>query len=85
MQPTLTKKAFDGTTTKRAVELVSGRADTILNKKLVATMIGVSASTLDRMVKAGTFPHPQKISPRRVGWRFSTVQDWISSRPQRDL
>jgi hypothetical protein len=54
MQSTLAKKTFDETTTKRAFELVGSRADSILNKKLVAAMIGVSVSTLDRMVKAGT-------------------------------
>jgi predicted DNA-binding transcriptional regulator AlpA len=84
MQSTLAKKTFDETTTKRAFELVGSRADSILNKKLVAAMIGVSVSTLDRMVKAGTFPQAKKISPRRVGWRLSAVQAWISSGPQRE-
>jgi prophage regulatory protein len=66
------------------VPRLPNNADRFLSKKQVSELIGVSRATIDRMVKAGTFPHPQKISRRRVGWRYGTVQAWISSRPQRN-
>jgi predicted DNA-binding transcriptional regulator AlpA len=59
-------------------------ADAILNKKQVAAMIGVSISTLDRLVALGAFHQPIQLSPRRVGWPLSTVQAWTASRPQRE-
>jgi predicted DNA-binding transcriptional regulator AlpA len=58
-------------------------ADAMLNKKQVAAMIGVSVSTLDRMVDREEFDEPRQLSPRRVGWLLSTVQAWIASRPKR--
>jgi len=57
--------------------------DTILNKKQVAAMVGVSLSTLDRLVGRLEFDKPRQLSPRRVGWALSYVQAWIASRPQR--
>ena len=78
------REARDETKADRTLALVaSGSADTILNKKQVAAMIGVSISSLDRMIKRGEFDQPRQLSPRRVGWPLSYVQAWIASRPQR--
>lgn len=33
------------------------------------------------MVKAGAFPAPRQMSPNRVAWRLSDLQQWIDSRP----
>ena len=57
--------------------------DAMLNKKTVASMVGVSPSTLDRMIARGDFEKPRQLSPRRVGWPLSYVQAWISARPCR--
>jgi prophage regulatory protein len=67
---------------KSALALTS-EPDTILNKRQVAAMAGVSSSTLDRMIARSEFDKPRQLSPRRVGWALSTVQAWIASRPQR--
>jgi predicted DNA-binding transcriptional regulator AlpA len=56
--------------------LAAASGDIILSKKQVAAMIGVSLSTLDRMVDRQEFDHLQ-LSPRRVGWPLSTVQAWM--------
>ena len=56
-------------------------AEQILNKVETASLIGVSVSTLDRMVKRGDFPKPLRLSLRRVGWPLSVVLSWIASRP----
>jgi predicted DNA-binding transcriptional regulator AlpA len=47
-----------------------------------AAMIGVSVSTLDRIVYRREFDEPRQLSTRRVGWALSYVQAWIASRPQ---
>jgi hypothetical protein len=36
---------------------------------------------LDRMVAREEFPPPVTLSPGRVGWRLSTIKEWIASRP----
>ncbi len=36
-----------------------------------------SAPTLWRMVKAGKFPAPMKLSERVTGWRVSEVRAWL--------
>ena len=53
----------------------------LLRAKEVAGLIGVSRSTLYRMVAAGQFPQPIRIGPRASRWRMSEVQEWMASRP----
>ena len=40
----------------------------------------VSRSTRWRMVRAGTFPAPVKLSPGRIGWREVNVVEWRQTR-----
>ena len=44
-------------------------------------MIRLSRTSLWRMVKAGDFPAPIRLSARAVGWRVGDVQRWLESRP----
>jgi prophage regulatory protein len=46
----------------------------------VVTMIGVSRTTLWRMVKAGAFPAPVRITERSRGYLLETIEDWMRSR-----
>ena len=50
----------------------------ILKAKAVAECTSISVAHLRRMVKAGKFPKPMKISECRSGWLESEVLDWIS-------
>jgi predicted DNA-binding transcriptional regulator AlpA len=52
------------------------RIDAFIRKRPLADQIGVSVSTLDRMVKDKRFPAPVSISLNRIGFRLSEVQDW---------
>jgi predicted DNA-binding transcriptional regulator AlpA len=49
-------------------------------------MAGLTASALDREVRAGRFPAPFKLSPephtRAIGWSLRSVQAWIEQREQ---
>ena len=46
----------------------------------VEQAIGVSRSTIERMVREGTFPSPIQLSANRVGWRLETVLAWLAER-----
>jgi prophage regulatory protein len=39
-----------------------------------------SSPTLWRMVKAGTFPAPVKLSQRVTAWRVEDIREWMRSR-----
>ena len=39
-----------------------------------------SKSTLWRLVKAGKFPKPVKLSERVTAWRVGDVRDWLNAR-----
>ena len=51
--------------------------DRILRINTVLERTGLSRSTLYRKVEAGTFPAQVKIATRCVGWRESSVSDWM--------
>jgi prophage regulatory protein len=46
----------------------------------VEHLTGLSRTTIWREVKAKRFPVPVSISPNRVGFRASVVQDWLAAR-----
>jgi hypothetical protein len=43
-------------------------------------LIGVSRTTLWRMVRAGRFPAPVRITERSAGFLQETVESWMRSR-----
>ena len=43
--------------------------------------IGLSRSTVWRLVKAGEFPAPIRLHGNAVAWREQDVNEWIKSRP----
>ncbi|MBT5559412.1 MAG: AlpA family phage regulatory protein [Proteobacteria bacterium] len=49
----------------------------ILRRKDVETMIGLSRSTIYKLMSQGTFPKAIHLGPRAVGWRISDIEDWI--------
>jgi predicted DNA-binding transcriptional regulator AlpA len=58
-----------------------GELPRILNAKQVRAMLGVSQTTLWRMINVSkVFPRPTPISPHRVGWREAQVKAWVDSR-----
>lgn len=64
-----------------ATEQAPVRAEeTILRRPEVLSRIAVSASTLDNLIKAGTFPKQIQLGPRSVGWYESQIAEWIAQR-----
>ena len=51
-----------------------------LRPRDVLTLIGVSRTTLWRMVRAGRFPAPVRITERSAGFLQETVESWMRSR-----
>lgn len=52
----------------------------ILRKPAVEDTTGMSGSSIDRKVKAGTFPKPIQLGARAVGWPDFVVYDWLNER-----
>lgn len=53
----------------------------ILRLPEVLKTTGLSRTTVWRMVKAGTFPPPVKLSNRAIGWLRSDIEEWVRNRP----
>ena len=52
--------------------------DPILSTAQIAKIVGTSSVHLRRLVKTGKFPPPIKIGYRKLGWRLSTIESYIS-------
>ena len=46
----------------------------------VVARVGLSKSTLWRLINGGEFPEPIKLGPRATGWLEEEVDAWIKSR-----
>ena len=53
--------------------------DNLIPLNKVVEKTSPSGTTIWRMEKRGEFPTRRKISPQRVAWSESEVQDWINS------
>ena len=53
----------------------------MLSKKQVVERTGLSAVTIWRRIQVGDFPQPRQLTPNRIGWPDSEVQEWENSRP----
>ena len=54
--------------------------DRIIRLPELLAITGVSASSILRWERTGTFPCRILIGDRSVGWRYSQIADWIASR-----
>lgn len=55
-------------------------AERLIRIGAVAARIGLSRATIYRMVEAGKFPAPVRITSRCIAWPESAVNDWVSVR-----
>jgi prophage regulatory protein len=53
----------------------------IIRIKNLPDKVGLSKSSIMRMVKEGTFPQPIQISEGAIGWLEAEVDDWIAEIP----
>src|SRR5262249_43579000 len=52
----------------------------VLRRKDVQALTGLSRSTIYQYVKDGAFPKPVALGPRAVGWLESEVTEWVAGR-----
>lgn len=50
-----------------------------------ATIVALSVSTVQDLVRKKEFPQPRQLSGRRVGWLVREVEEWAESRPLSEL
>ena len=53
----------------------------MLSKKQVVERTGLSAVTIWRRIQVGDFPQPRQLTPNRIGWPDSEIEEWKNSRP----
>lgn len=51
-----------------------------VKEKQVTEITTLSRASVDRMVKAGTFPKPIYLSARRKVWQIEVIHEWMNSR-----
>ena len=51
-----------------------------LNIKEVSELLGISVSTINRLIKNGDFPKKIKLSPRRMVFMKREIDEWIESK-----
>ena len=51
-----------------------------LTMKEVSDLLGISVSTIDRLIKRGQFPPKVKLSPRRKVFLRSEIYGWIKGK-----
>ena len=51
-----------------------------LTPKAVCEKIALSRATLDRLVAAGKFPSPIRLTERRIAFKASAVDEWMLER-----
>ena len=48
-----------------------------LTMKEVSVLLGISVSTINRLIKKGEFPPKVKISPRKIVFMRYQIEQWI--------
>jgi prophage regulatory protein len=56
------------------------RCDRILRDEEVRNRTGLSRTTRWRLVRAGKFPKPVRLTEHAIGWRESAIEEWLASR-----
>ena len=51
-----------------------------LTMKEVSELLGISVSTINRLIKRGDFPSKVKLSPRRMVFMKKEIDEWIESK-----
>ena len=51
--------------------------DAIVRPKNLVQILGIHMTTLWRWIQAGEFPQPMRLNKKTIGWRQSTVEEWL--------
>ena len=61
------------------------KIDRILRLPEVMELTSVKKSTIYNYLKTGDFPSQVKLTKKSVGWRESTIIEWINSRKKTNV
>ena len=53
----------------------------LLKRPEVEKVVGLSCSSLYRLMSQDDFPRPVRLGGRAVAWRATDIADWLESRP----
>jgi len=53
----------------------------LVDLSTTAALVALSESSVQRLVRDGSFPKPRELSPRRVAWLYREVEEWAEQRP----
>lgn len=56
-----------------------------VDRQSAASLLSISDSTLEKLVRIGEFPRPRQLSGQRVGWLYREIMEWAESRPVSEL
>lgn len=56
-----------------------------LDRAQTGAYVSLSDSTMEQLIRAGSFPKPRQLSAKRVGWKVSDLDEWCDNRPVSDL
>jgi len=62
-------------------ELRRNMLNRIMKTKEVCKAVGLSRTTIWRLENEGNFPKRRKITPAKIGWIESEINEWIGTRP----
>ncbi|MCY1253049.1 Prophage CP4-57 regulatory protein (AlpA) [compost metagenome] len=51
----------------------------------VASILSLSVTSVQKLVREELFPKPRVVSTRRVAWLVREVEEWAEARPVSDL
>lgn len=52
----------------------------LLNRQQVSEVTSLGKTTIYKLIKAGQFPQPRRLSAQRVGWLVEEVKEWAAAR-----
>lgn len=68
------------TARRKALQAIA--EDPLLTRPQVEAECGIGRSTIYRMMDAGTFPRPRRISAGTVRWPRSEIEKWKARQPR---
>ena len=57
-------------------------ADRLMRRSEVEGRVGLSRTSIYRLMRQGRFPEPVRVGPKAVRWPASEVEAWLAARPR---
>lgn len=54
----------------------------VVRMSRLVEMIGLSQSTIWKLLSEGKFPNPIRLSSRSIAWRIGDIEAWLQSRQE---